>query len=217
MTWQAILGPAIVAAIVAGLINILRDARLDRRRRRERVTDVQHALIAEIRAYCNVLQRDDLPAFRDRIVAEMDRDPAYFPFIPTERNSTVFDALVGEIHVLPRGTIDPVVVYYSQLHAIAAMIDDLRGLDHTAVPRHRAVRMYEDYIEMKMTALAWGEEAIAMMETYLRDGDTGLELRLAQREAVETERLRSSIPSIRTDVREMATRVSTPVSDPSGR
>ena len=34
----------------------------------------------------------------------------FFPVIPTEHNDALFRAIIGDIHVLPRDTVDPVVL-----------------------------------------------------------------------------------------------------------
>lgn len=124
--------------------------------RAERVRDVQRALFAEIRAYLAVLRRDDVAAYGAGIVERILTEPGFFPFIPTERNDAIFRAIVGEIHVLPRDTVDPVVLYYSQLNAISAMIEDLRGLDVASIGPKRAAGMYRDYISMKVEAIEMG-------------------------------------------------------------
>ncbi|MDO5606429.1 MAG: hypothetical protein Q4G25_14835, partial [Paracoccus sp. (in: a-proteobacteria)] len=124
-----ILSPQAQQAVIAGLFvaigwwvvawqSRLRDAKM----RAERVRDVQRALFAEIRAYLAVLERDQIAEYGGNIAARIEAEPGYFPVIPTEHNDAIFRAIVGEIHVLPRDTIDPVVLYYSQLNAIAAMI-----------------------------------------------------------------------------------------------
>ncbi len=128
--------------------------------RAERVRDVQRALFAEIRAYLAVLRRDDVAAYGAGIVERILTEPGFFPFIPTERNDAIFRAIVGEIHVLPRDTVDPVVLYYSQLNAISAMIEDLRGLDVASIGPKRAAGMYRDYISMKVEAIEMGDNAL---------------------------------------------------------
>ena len=122
--------------------------------------DVQRALFAEIRAYLAVLQRDDVAAYGARIAERIISEPGYFPVIPSEKNDAIFNAIVGEIHVLPRDTVDPVVLYYSQLNAIVAMIADLRTLDLARIGPERAASMYRDYIAMKVEAMEMGYSAL---------------------------------------------------------
>ncbi|RJL12100.1 hypothetical protein [Paracoccus siganidrum] len=159
--------PQAQQAIIAGLfvaigwwVVAFQNRRRAAELRAERVRDVQRALFAEIRAYLAVLRRDDVAAYGARIMERILTEPGYFPVIPTERNDAIFRAIVGEIHVLPRDTVDPVVLYYSQLNAIAAMIDDLRVLDVTKIGPERAAGMYRDYISMKVEAIEMGDNAL---------------------------------------------------------
>lgn len=162
-----ILAPQAQAALIAGLflaagwwVVAWQGRRRDAKLRAERVRDVQRALFAEIRAYLAVLRRDDVGSYGEGIRQRILTEPGYFPIIPTERNDAIFHAIVGEIHVLPRDTVDPIVLYYSQLNAIAAMISDLRELDVAKIGAERAAAMYRDYISMKLEALEMGDHAL---------------------------------------------------------
>lgn len=162
-----ILSPQAQQAVIAGVflaagwwVVAWQNRRRDDRLRAERVRDVQRALFAEIRAYLAVLQRDDVAAYGARIAERIISEPGYFPVIPSEKNDAIFNAIVGEIHVLPRDTVDPVVLYYSQLNAIVAMIADLRTLDLARIGPERAASMYRDYIAMKVEAMEMGHSAL---------------------------------------------------------
>ena len=162
-----ILSPQAQQAVIAGVflaagwwVVAWQNRRRDDRLRAERVRDVQRALFAEIRAYLAVLQRDDVAAYGARIAERIISEPGYFPVIPSEKNDAIFNAIVGEIHVLPRDTVDPVVLYYSQLNAIVAMIADLRTLDLARIGPERAASMYRDYIAMKVEAMEMGRSAL---------------------------------------------------------
>ncbi|MRX50067.1 hypothetical protein GI374_06290 [Paracoccus sp. S-4012] len=166
------LSPQAQQAIIAGLFiaagwwvvnrqNRRRDAAL----RAERVRDVQRALFAEIRAYVSALRREDLGSYGAEIARRIETEAGYFPTIPTESNDAIFRAIIGEIHVLPRDTIDPLVLYYSQLNAIGAAISDLRALDPDKVRPERAAQMYRDYIAFKRDAMARGEQALLAIAT----------------------------------------------------
>lgn len=214
--WLAVLDPRIWQAIIGGsflatgwLVNGAQNRARDRKLREEKVRDYQHALIAEIRAYVNVLRRDDLDAFESEMVRRIEADPAFFPFIPSEKNDTVFKALVENIQVLPRTSIDPVTVYYSYIDAIHAMISDLRALGRADVSDERLILMYGDYIALKRGALEWGEEARLMMETYLEGGPAAVETLLSERESAER-RAEAAIPA-------PSGTVNSPGADPSGR
>lgn len=164
---DAYLAPPAQQAVIAGVflaagwwVVAFQNRRRDGNLRAERVRDVQRALFAEIRAYLAALRRDDVASYGARIQDRILSQPGYFPVIPTERNDAIFRAIVGEIHVLPRDTVDPIVLYYSQLNAIAAMIQDLRELDVTKIGAERAANMYRDYISMKIEALQLGDSAL---------------------------------------------------------
>ncbi|MFC3167906.1 hypothetical protein [Paracoccus fontiphilus] len=161
------LSPQAQQAVIAGLflaigwwVVALQNRRRDANLRAERVRDVQRAVFAEIRAYLAVLKRDNVGEYGARIKDRILTEKGFFPVIPTEHNDAVFRAIIGDIHVLPRDTVDPVVLYYSQLNAIAAMISDLRELDVAKIGAERAAGMYHDYISMKIEALELGEQAL---------------------------------------------------------
>lgn len=145
------------------------------RQRHDRMNDVQKALYAEIRACLEgQLKRDDLERHGSEMVARMrdaaDEQTRYIPLIPSERNDMIFKAIVGEIHILPRISIDPVVVYYSQLAAIDAIIEDLRSEAFATLHVDRQIRMYQDYISLKKEAITLGEQALDVMERVSRFG-----------------------------------------------
>jgi hypothetical protein len=159
--------PQVQAAVLAGLflaagwvLNGREQRRVAQALRDERVRDELRALYSEIRAYVSQLRDDDIGAYgatiRDRILTE----PGFFPVIPTERNDTMFRVVVGEIQILPDATIHSVVLYYSQLVAIEAMIGDLRGLDPARIAPPRVAAMYGDYLLMKIDAAQLGAAAL---------------------------------------------------------
>ncbi|MBA4489531.1 hypothetical protein [Paracoccus sp. S1E-3] len=169
-----ILAPQAQSAVIAGLflaigwwVVALQGRRRDAKLRAERVRDVQRALFAEIRAYLAVLERDHIAEYGAAIAARIETEQGYFPVIPTEHNNAIFHAIVSEIHVLPRDTVDPVVLYYSQLNAIGAMITDLRALDTARIGQERAAAMYRDYISMKLGAIELGEGALAAIRANM--------------------------------------------------
>ncbi|WP_157888269.1 hypothetical protein [Neptunicoccus sediminis] len=143
------------------------DKAQDQSRRQERVRDVQTALVAEILPYLEALQLFDLTDHLEQVVDKMRRQPEYFPLVPTERNDTVFRAVLSEIHVLPEPVIKPVVRYYSQLFAIEALIEDLRGQGVRNLDGDAREAMYTDYISMKVQALKLGQNAVAAIEAQL--------------------------------------------------
>jgi hypothetical protein len=201
-----IVDPQVQAAALAGLflaigwvVNGREQRRVAAGLRDERVRDVLRALYSEIRAYVSVLRRDAIgengAALRDRI----EREPGFFPIIPTERNATIFASIVGDISILPDGAIHSVVLYYSQIVAIEALISDLRALDVAAVGGARAAALYADYVLVKLEAAELGADALNDIAEYLgydpAPETTGMEdWAAAQRAAVNS---RASDPSVR--------------------
>jgi hypothetical protein len=172
--WQAVLAGAFLA--MGWLVNGWQNRRERRALRAERLRDAHRALFAEIRAYLSQLvSRDALEEYRDEIVARMRADPGFVPLVPRERADRVFAALIEEIHILPRVTIDPLVTYYSHLHAIEALADDMRAEGFAALPQERRIALYEDYIRMKGLALDYGEFCLRVIERYASDGKTAAE------------------------------------------
>ncbi|SNT72559.1 hypothetical protein [Paracoccus seriniphilus] len=179
--FDSYLAPQAQQAVIAGLFLAIgwwvvayQNRRRDAKLRADRVRDVQRALFAEIRAYLAALRRDDVGAYGAQIRQRILSEPGYFPVIPTENNDAIFRAIAGEIHVLPRDTVDPIVLYYSQLNAISAMIADLRQLDLAVIGPERAANMYRDYISMKLEALELGDQALAAIRANI-DGRAGEE------------------------------------------
>lgn len=167
-----ILAPQAQSAVIAGMflaagwwVVAWQSRKRDAKQRADRVRDVQRALFAEIRAYLAVLQRDQIEEYGAEIVHRIETERGYFPVIPTEHNDAIFHAIVGELHILPRDTVDPVVLYYSQLNAIGAMIADLRIIDPAKIGPGRAAAMYRDYISMKLGAIELGESALSAIQS----------------------------------------------------
>lgn len=101
------IGPVIVAAAIAGLINVAawfvtfrQTRRLEQERRSERVTDVQTALLAEVRSDLRNLKEIDVKANVAAITRMLEAAPTdrpYTPFVPRDSGTLVFSAIVGEI------------------------------------------------------------------------------------------------------------------------
>ena len=162
-----IIDPRVQQAVVAGVFvavgwvfNGYQNRKRERRRRLERMQDVQTALIAEIDHYIVTLKQFDLSASWSRIVTAMEDDMSYIPVVPSERNDAIFSALIAEIHVLPEPVIQPVVGYYNQVFAVDAIIDDLRSDLFREMDQIQRIGMYTDYIALKQEALARGEVAL---------------------------------------------------------
>ncbi|MFQ6547819.1 hypothetical protein AADZ90_007665 [Aestuariibius sp. 2305UL40-4] len=181
-TWFATLDPRIWQAVIAGvfvaggwIVNGSQNRRRSLRMRQERLRDVHRALFAEIGANLQTLgTEEDLWASSAAVVERMRKGAVqgepYLPFVVRDRKDEVFASIIGEIHILPRTTIDAVVAYYAQLKVIADVTEDLRGESFAALPVERQIKLYEDLTGMKVLAIAFGNHALRMIDTYARDG-----------------------------------------------
>lgn len=168
--WQAVIAGAFIAA--GWIVTNALDRRERNRRRAERLRDIHRALFAEIGTHIGALGSDaEIDEVGNWIVARMRDDPDFVPFIPRERNDRVFASITGELHILPRVTIDPIVTYYSQIAAIGAMAQDMRGYTYRSLPQDRRIAIYRDYIAMKKQALAFARLAALLIDLYARDGN----------------------------------------------
>jgi hypothetical protein len=172
--------PAWVSSIVVGILSLLGVAlgwfvthrqtrRLDAARRSERIIDVQTALRAEIRSHRRWLEPFDQEQETGRTVAKIIGGEAtnFTPFVPREVENFVFDAVVSDIHILPGDVIDPVVLYYRQMHALARMAEDLRSERFDGLDAARKADMYQDYVAMAVYALDLADETIELLNKSL--------------------------------------------------
>ncbi len=179
---SAWLGPAVVAAVISALIQVIgwlaaerRDVKADRRRRAERVRDVQVALRAEIRGFLHQAgqpggdeRKAAASAVEERIM--QDEGGAFVPFVPKMTAPVVFDAVVREIHVLPVQVIDPVVLFYRQTKILSDMADDLRGDRYGALSSPRRAALYRDFIAVTEQAIRFADQANAILQRSLDEG-----------------------------------------------
>jgi hypothetical protein len=63
--------------------------------------------------------------------------------------------------------IDPVVVFYSQITAIAQLTVDLRSDAYEKLSKERKVRLYEDYVGLLIHAVALSEQALEKLDEGL--------------------------------------------------
>lgn len=139
--------------------------------RSERLRDMHRALYSEIQHNLeNLGEAASLQAFGAQMLTRINTDPDFVPFIPRERNDTVFRAVVEELHILPRTSIDPVVRYYSQLAAMDALVEDMRGETFKKMSPERRAVIYEDYIGIKIRLIDYGSEATQMINAYAKGG-----------------------------------------------
>ena len=148
-------GPAIVAAVISGLVSLVvvqvnfrQERKADRFRREEKIRDFQIALQAEIRSELANLERFDLSALFAEVEERYSRDSDYSVSVPRISRHVVFDAIAKEIHILPESVIGPVVFYARQRQAVESLADDMRDAAFKKLDRSRQLEMYRDYLGM---------------------------------------------------------------------
>ena len=170
------IGPAVTAAVISSIIAAVgwyvswHTARsTDDRRRQEKIRDVQTAILAEIRSIVHHLQQYDAATLYDAIAGRMAEDESYLPFIAREAGSPLFSAIASDIAILPNAVIDPVVVFYRQIEAVAYFAEDLRSERFVAVSNKRKLDIIKDYLAMRDYALHLGLDAKAALEASLAE------------------------------------------------
>lgn len=167
--WQAVIAGLFVA--VGWLVNGWQNRRTAARLRAERLRDVHRALYAEIgTTTVNMGSAAALEEAGEDLIRRMEADKDFVPFIPREHGDRMYGAIVAEIHILPRQTIDPVVAFYSQLKALETFTDDMRGEGFRQMSPDRRITMYRDYIAMKQQLFQFGKYATAMIRAYADGG-----------------------------------------------
>jgi hypothetical protein len=165
--------PAIVAALIAGLVNAIgwfvaygRDRRLDVVKRQEKVRDYMTALRAEIRCHNRQWSEGDAAQHKADMIRLINTVPSYTPFIPREPSNVVFAAILSEIHILPAEAIEPVVRFYWQTQSIAQLVEDLRGEGFKALDAGRKATLYSDYIDLQVEAGRLAEGAVSALNAW---------------------------------------------------
>lgn len=191
--------PRVLAAVVAGVViasgwlttAIFRE--LGRSQdKSERLRDYHKAIYAEIgnalRGMWDDGRADEMTA---EIVDRMTANKNFVPFIPKEHHDHVFNALLENVEVLPRQTIDAIVAYYSVMKSISALADDMRGDSFRQLEQSRRIAIYEDYSEMRRQAFLLGQFTLELIATYADSGPDAAS-KLSIRAAVQSDRSRGS-------------------------
>ncbi|MDP3899268.1 MAG: hypothetical protein Q8Q62_21545, partial [Mesorhizobium sp.] len=131
---EALIGPAIVAAFISGLVSLVvvqlnfrQGRRADQLRREEKIRDFQIALRAEIRSELANLERFDLDALLADVEARYASEGNYSVSVPRLAKHVIFDAVAKEIHILPESVIGPVVFYARQRQTVESFAEDMRS------------------------------------------------------------------------------------------
>ena len=166
---QGWLGPTLLAAtaVIGWLYGDWRKREEERRQRRAKLLDIEKALRAEIAAHLHQLRQFDLEEDRRQTCALIltggDGKGRFVPMLPRQRHDTIFQAMVADIHLLSTHTVRPVTLYYNQIVMIAEMAETIRSVAYADLKAARREAIYSDFVSMRVTALAMGEEAQAAL------------------------------------------------------
>jgi hypothetical protein len=172
--WQAVVAGGFVA--LGWIVNGWQERRAQARSKAEKLRDYHKALFAEIRNAVDVFFADG-ESERDAqtILQRMEQDDDFVPFLPKENLDRVYLALMPEIEVLPRQTIDAIVAFYAQVASIEAFAADMRGTAFRTLPQARRILMYRDYIAMRNRAYLIGMFSLRLIDAYSRNGKAAAE------------------------------------------
>ena len=171
-------GPAIIAALVSALISAAgwfvtswQAQRSESRRRGEKVHDFQVALRAEIASDLLILEVADRQEFLDVVSAHYRADRDYAVVIPTMSSNVVFEAIVGDIPVLPGAVISPVIHYARMRQTLDQFIADMRAPSFGGLSAERQLTMYSDYLGMQERLEVLARKAIQELDISLNSSD----------------------------------------------
>lgn len=166
---EAWIGSAVIAVVISSLVTIAgwyathRSERiLESARRRERITDIQTALLADIRSTSHRFEVVDPDRHLEEVVAIIGSDRAagdFTPFVPREPGSLLWSSIAPEVHILPNEVIDSVVLFFSQLETIRCFVEDLRSDQFARLEPSRKATMLQDYVRMAKYLVLLAAEA----------------------------------------------------------
>jgi len=139
--------------------------------RDERIRDMHRAIYADVASYLEALESQvvldqQLQGFLDRLAA----DKTYVPVLSPPRRSQMFTALSGQVHVLPRATIDLIVLFYSQVETTAEFVGNMNTDRFAGLSADRRKLAYEDYFAMLQFAYRLGEATQRVIAIYDKKG-----------------------------------------------
>ena len=172
--WQAVIAGGVVAIgwLVAGWQSRREAARL----RSEKLRDAHRALFAEIRNACaDYWDEGEAEMQAAHLLDRMERQADFTPFIPREVHDRVFVAMLPEIEILPRQTIDVIVAFYALVGSIAALVEDMRGDKFPTLEIERRRAVYRTYLDMRRRAFALGQSALKLIDAYAEGGPDAAE------------------------------------------
>lgn len=196
---DAHLSPQLQQAVVTGLFVAIgwivvaaQTRRRDAALRRARETDLQRALLAEIRAHVFALeQQTPTPEDAALLIARMATGD-FVPTLPQHANDRIFGAVIADIHILPAPIIDPIVLYYRLLSIMGALATDLRRIARNDPPR--AAQMMADYLSLMEETRDTGIQAIRVLTESLQGGAEAVNRMLDADEAASVAQMAQRLP-----------------------
>lgn len=172
--WQALIAGGVVALgwLVAGW----QSRRAAGRLRSEKLRDAHRALFAEIRNTCaDYWGEGEADAQAAALLARMEAEPDFIPFVPRETHDRVFQAMLHQIDVLPRQTIDVIVAFYALVGSVGALAEDMRGARFARLEPGRRAAIFQSFLDMRRRAFAVGQNALRLIDAYSEGGPEAVE------------------------------------------
>lgn len=167
---------AIIAAIVSGVIQITglfinhrNNLILERARRTEKIADFVIAIRSEVEANVGRFNQADLAANGEDVVARIEANPHYVPFVPRYATMLIFDEIIHEIHLLPSSVIAEVVTYYKAEDYISKFADDIRSDKYAALDQKLRATIYSDYTELLTLNAGRAFNLIETLDKHLKE------------------------------------------------
>lgn len=211
------LSPQAQQAVIAGLflsagwwVVALQNRRRDAKQRRERVDDMQRALLAEVRAHVVALERQTREGNFDELLASIRRGEAGL-VMPHGGNDRIFRAVLNDIHLLPGLVIDPVVIYYRLIAVMDAMADSIRRLARARPDR--AAEMMIDYILLNAETREAGLDVLEILTASLQGGEVEIRAMLRRQREDAAQQIRQNLPG---ELAQLRARLNRRSSDRSG-
>ncbi len=176
------LSPQAQQAFIAGLfiatgwwVVAFQNRRRDAKLRTERVDDMQRALLAEVRAHVVALERQVQDGRFDTLLSQIEEGNAGL-VIAHGGNDRIFRAVLPDIHLLPGGVIDPVVIYYRLIAVMDSMAESIRRMARSRP--ESAADMMLDYILLNQEAREAGLDVLEVLTASLRGGEAEIQAML---------------------------------------
>lgn len=185
--WQAIIAGAVIAG---GWLTTAMFSEFNRAEAKaERMRDYHKAIYAEIgNALYTLWDEGASESYAASIIERMRDDADFIPFIPRESHDHIYDAILDDIEVLPRQTIDAIVAYYGLAKSIAALADDMRGDRFRELPAERRIMLYEDFTAMRKQAFNFGQYALALIIAFSNGGASAADAEAARINSQDADR-----------------------------